>query len=267
MKKPLLVLSLLAFSLPFGCKVEEDTPPDPLAKASGFCDAWAKNACQADVLMYCNAPEAADCESTQSDFCRGIVPENYTSSKYASECLKAVKAAYKDATLTAAEIDIVIKLGAPCDKLSKGSSADGEACEKNDDCNTAGGFGCIIKADETEGTCGKPEEVGPGEACDGPTQVCGEGNFCNGENCVAYKKTGGSCEGDYQCKPEDHCLIDDSVDPKAGACEVRAELSADCASDDDCQSHLCVMPSGETVGKCASTIRLSVSEPLCENLR
>ena len=85
MKKSLLVLSLLAFSLPFGCKVEEDTPPDPLAKAEGFCDAWAKNACQPDVLKYCNAADAADCQSTQSDFCRGIVHEDYPSSQQATE--------------------------------------------------------------------------------------------------------------------------------------------------------------------------------------
>jgi hypothetical protein len=267
MKKPLLVLALLAFSLPIGCNVEEDAPPDPLAKAAGFCDAWAKNACQTKVLEACNTPDVADCESSQSAFCLEIVPENYQSSKYASECLNAVKAAYKDADLTAAEIAVVIKLGAPCDKLSKGSSSDGEACEKNDDCNTAGGFSCIIKLGEAAGTCGKPEEVGPAEACDGPTQVCGEGNYCNGENCVVYKKTGGPCAGDYQCKPEDHCVIDDTVDPPTGACEVRAELSADCESDDDCQSRFCMVASGETVGKCASTIRLSISEPLCDNLR
>jgi hypothetical protein len=266
MRTPLLTLVLLAFTLPVGCKVEEDTPPDPLAKASGFCDAWADNACQQEVLDACNAPSKEDCVSSQSDFCRGIIPENY-SSAHASECLNAVKAAYADANLTADELQVVIKLGAPCDQLSKGTSTDGESCSKNDECDTAGGFSCIIKLGAAEGACAKPEEVGPGEACDGPAQVCGEGNFCTGEYCVVYKKTGGACEGDYQCKPEDHCVLDTTADPVTGTCEVRAKLSAACVKDDDCQSHYCVVASDETEGKCASLIRLSLNEPLCENLR
>jgi hypothetical protein len=265
MKKSLLALVVLAFTLPVGCKVEDDAP-DPLARRTGFCEAWAHNACQPLVVEDCNT-SAEDCEATQSDFCLSIIPENYYSSKHATECLGAVKAAYKDGDLTAAELSIVIKLGAPCDKLSKGTSQDGESCEKNDDCDTAGGFTCVIKLGAASGTCAEPQEVGPGEACDGPAQVCGEDNFCNGENCVAYKKTGAACEADYQCKPEDHCVIDATVDPPAGTCEVRAEASADCSSDDDCQSHLCMVASGNTEGKCASLIRLSLNEPLCDNLR
>jgi hypothetical protein len=265
MKKSLLALALLAFTLPVGCKVEDDAPPDPLARRTGFCDAWAHNACQPLVAEDCNTTVEA-CEATQSDFCLYLVPENY-SSKHASECLSAVKAAYKDGDLTAGELAIVIKLGAPCDKLSKGISEDGESCEKNDDCYTAGGFSCIIKLGAASGTCAEPEEVGPGEACDGPAQVCGEGNFCNGENCVAYKKTLAACEGDYQCAPEAHCAIDATLDPPMGTCQVRAEASADCSTDEDCQSHYCVVQSDETVGKCATKIRLSLNEPLCDNLR
>jgi len=266
MNKSLLALALVTLTLPFGCKVEDDTPPDPLAKSTGFCDAWAHNACSAEVIADCNAPSAGDCESTQSDFCRGIIPENY-SSKHATACLNAVKAAYKDGDLTAEELQVVIKLGAPCDQLSKGISGDGESCAKNDECDTADGYACVIKLGASEGTCAKPEEVGPGEACDGPAQICGEGNFCNGENCVAYKKTGGSCEGDYQCKPEDHCVIDDTTDPATGTCEERTVVSGACKNDDDCQSHYCVVASGETEGLCASKIRLSLNEPLCNHLR
>jgi len=266
MRTPLLALVVLAFTLPVGCKVEDDTPPDPLAKASGFCEAWAESACQDEVLSACQAAEQADCLSTQSDFCRGILPENY-SSEHAGECLKAVKSAYEDADLTAEELAIVIKLAAPCDQLSKGSSTDGETCRTNDDCDTADGFSCIAKLGAATGVCAKPEEVGAGEACDGPAQVCAEGYFCTGENCVVYKKTGAACEGDYQCKPTDHCVIDAAADPVAGTCELRAKVSAACAKDDDCQSHYCVVASGETEGLCASLIRLSQHEPLCENLR
>jgi hypothetical protein len=266
MRTPLLALVLLAFTLPVGCKVEEDTPPDPLATAAGFCDAWAESACQKDVLDACQADTKEDCLSSQSAFCRRLIPDNY-SSEHASECLKAVQAAYEDADLTAEELAIVIKLGAPCDQLSKGTSSDGEACEKNDDCDTAGGFSCITKLGATAGVCAKPEEVGAGEACDGPAQVCAEGYFCTGEYCVVYKRTDGVCEADYQCKPADHCVIDATEDPATGTCQLRGKLSTACAKDDDCQSHYCVVPSGKTEGLCASLIRLSQSEPLCENLR
>ena len=194
------------------------------------------------------------------------MPENY-SSEHATECLNAVKAAYEDADLTAEELQIVIKLGAPCDQLSKGTSSDGESCSSNDECDTTTGFSCVAKLGASKGTCVKPEKVEAGEACDGPAQVCGDGYFCTGENCVVYKKTGGTCEGDYQCKVEDHCVIDDTTDPATGTCEVRAKVSAACVKDDDCQSHYCVVASGETEGLCASLIRLSQREPLCENLR
>jgi len=266
MRTPLLALVLLAFTLAVGCQGEEDAPPDPLAKPAGFCDAWAESACQDKVLDACQAADQADCLSTQSDFCRDILPKNY-SSEHASECLKAVKSAYEDADLKAEELAIVIKLGAPCDQLSKGSRTDGETCEKNDDCDTAGGFSCIAKLGAAAGVCAKPEEVGAGEACDGPAQVCAKGYFCTGENGVVYKKTGAACEGDYQCKPTDHCVLDTTADPVAGTCELRGQVSAACAQDDDCQSHYCVVASGETEGLCTSLIRLSQHEPLCKNLR
>ena len=266
MKTPLISLFLLALTLPLGCTVEKETPPDPLATRVGFCKAWAENACQPTVLEDCNVPSAEDCQDKQSDFCLGIIPESYTS-KLAKQCLAAVKAAYKDGDLTAEELAIVIKLGAPCDQLSKGIASEGESCEKNDDCNTAGGFSCVIKPGATDGTCGMPEEVGGGDACDGPAQVCEAGYFCDGENCIAYKKTvTGVCEGDFQCKPEDHCVAD-PTDETTSNCQARADLSDDCTSDQDCQSGYCAIAQDAASGKCANKIRLSLNEPLCDNLR
>ena len=99
MKKSLIALFAVILTLPLGCKVGEDTPPDPLAKREGFCKAWAENACQKDVVDFCNASSVEKCVSTQSDTCLGIIPENY-SSNHAKDCLTAVKAAYKDAVLT-----------------------------------------------------------------------------------------------------------------------------------------------------------------------
>lgn len=263
MRKPLIALCLLTLTLPFGCKGEEEAPPDPLARREGFCEAWAESACQQSVVEACDTGSIEGCVDRQSDYCLSLIPEAY-GSKHAKECLAAVKAAYKDADLTADELEIVLKLGEPCDKLSKGLNEEGEACERASDCDTTSGFTCVIKLGAAEGTCEKPEEVAAGNDCSADSAVCAEGYYCNGDNCVSYKQTGRPCDGDYQCKPEDRCVIEAEGEP--GACTARAALNDPCASDDDCQSHLCVIESGQTEGECASRIRLSRHEPQCDHL-
>jgi len=205
-----------------------------------------------------------DCKATQSDFCLGIIPENY-SSKHASACLTAVKNAYKDASLSSEDIAIVIKLGDPCDQLSKGTSGEGESCMKNDDCNTAGGLTCVIKLGGDTGTCATPTEVGGGEACDLDDQVCSDGFYCDGANCIAYKKAGKACTADYQCTPETHCVI--PTDATEGTCDARLALNDPCAADAECASGYCAIAPKDTMGECASTIVLTRLEPLCLNLR
>jgi hypothetical protein len=262
MKKPLIALWFLTLTLPFGCKTEDETPPDPLARREGFCEAWAESACQQSVVDACDSGTIEDCVDKQSDYCLSLIPESYASS-HAKECLSAVKAAYKDADLTAEELQVVLKLAEPCDKLSKGISDEGDECTKADDCNTAGGFTCVTKLGAAEGTCEKPEEVPAGDDCSGDAAVCAEGYYCNGDNCVTYKKTGGTCDGDYQCKPEDFCVIETEGEP--GVCTARLALNEVCTADDDCQSHFCLIESA-TEGECASRIRLSRTEPLCDHL-
>ncbi len=264
MRKPLLTLCLLVFTLPFGCGVDEETPPDPLRNPEGFCKSWAESACQQKVVDNCNAPDIDGCIDSQQTFCLDIVPENYTS-EHAKACLSAVKAAYKDALLTAEEIAVVIKLAAPCDQLSSGTSSEGHSCEKNDDCETAAGLTCVIKAGGTSGSCEEPVEVGGGEACDQAEQVCSGNFYCDGDNCLAYKKTGAACEADFQCKPSDHCVI--PIDGTEASCEARLDRSEPCTTDADCQSLYCAIERGETEGLCADSIILSLHEPLCKNLR
>lgn len=265
MKKPLIALLLLGLCLPTACTIEEDPPPDPLAKSGGFCDAWAENACQTGVVKYCNAKSADSCKSTQGEFCRSIVPDNYDGA-HAQQCLDAVKAAYEDAELSPDELQVVLHLAAPCDQLSKGTRTSGQSCTSRDDCNTADGFDCIKKQGATSGICAKPEITAAGDDCSSPTQICKDNYYCNGENCVSQKKTGASCEGDYQCKSTDYCLRE-TADAETGTCELRADLGEACSRDADCQSAYCVIKSDATEGVCASTIRLSVTEPLCESLR
>jgi hypothetical protein len=264
MKKPLIALFALALTLPLGCSSEEDPPPDPLAQRSGFCQAWAERACQTDVVENCNANSVEDCQATQAELCRSLVPDSYASG-HAGQCLDAVGAAYADAKLTPDEIAVVTALAAPCDELSNGSVSDGASCSLDDQCNTSEGIHCIKKLGEAKGVCELPEEVGPGEACDGPAQVCKSGYYCNGENCVAYKKSGAVCEGDFQCKPQERCLKE--ADAETGTCDARLELNAACTSSDECASGYCAIADSADAGECASTIVLTRTEPLCKTLR
>jgi hypothetical protein len=262
MKTSLIAALLLGLTLPLGCTVEEDSPPDPLGKPAGFCQAFAESACQPKVVEYCNAKSTEACVATQIDFCLNIVPANY-SSAHAESCLNAVKDAYSDGDLSPEELAVVLNLAAPCDQLSKGTRSSGQSCSNNDECNTADGFSCIQKLGAAEGICGEAELIAAGEACDSPNQVCKEGYYCNGETCGVYKRTGNSCDGDYQCKPTDRCLKE--AEAETGTCELRADLNDPCTQNSDCQSGYCAP--GETENTCASTIRLSRTEPLCDNLR
>lgn len=265
MTKSLISLLLLAAALPLACSGEKEDP-DPLASRAGFCQQWAEKACSDAVIEACNANSVDDCRTSQAAYCIGLVPRNYTSSKYAHDCIDAVGEAYSDGDLSASELQVVTRLADPCDKLSTGTSDDGDSCDENDDCATVDGSVCIKKLGAAEGTCGVPEEVGPGDACDAPNQVCDSTHYCNGENCVAYKKTDtGTCEADYVCKPGDRCVI--ATDATTGTCQARMALNQTCTSDDDCESLYCAIAKGDTEGTCASKLRLGLNEPLCENLR
>jgi hypothetical protein len=261
-----MVLTLLALSLPLGCSGAEE-PPDPLAKPAGFCEAWGEAACQEKVVLNCDAASVDDCVATQSSFCLELIPAIYASGR-AEACISAVKSAYRDAILTAEEVQLVRSLAAPCDQLSGGTRDEGESCGNNDECNTARGLFCIKKGGATRGSCEKPEVMPPGEACDGAAQICEDGYFCNGENCVAYKKTGAVCDGQYQCSPEEQCLTTvDAEGVETSACTARLEANELCTGDADCQSGYCYMAAGATEGECASMIVLSRSEPLCDDLQ
>jgi hypothetical protein len=264
--RTLIALAALTLFLPFGCSSPEE-PPDPLANAQGFCQAWGETACQEAVVSACDAASVEACVMEQSAFCLDLLPTSYASAK-ANDCLQAVKDAYEDANLTATEIQVVRYLAAPCDQLSSGVRDEGESCGDSAECNSAAGFSCIKKLGASRGSCEKPELIAPGEACDGAAQVCEENYFCNGENCVAYKKTGAVCDGDYQCSPEDHCVTTVDADGvETSACTARLDVNEVCTVDDDCKSHYCLLPASGTEGECASMIRLSRSEPLCDDLQ
>jgi hypothetical protein len=248
-----LILALLfAFAL-LAC-AEEEKPPRSRAE---FCAQWAAAACSAEVVSVCNAENAEACRAAQEDFCRGAVPDTFIDD-HADECLDAVKEAYVDADLDSEELIVVRSLGEPCDRLALGTQDEGDSCDENNDCNTADGFECAIKSDSEGGSCELTEEVGRGEDCDEPQQVCPTGFYCNGENCVSADDLGEACATHDECGEEGFCN-------ELGECEERKSVSEACTEDAQCADGICYDFDGDR--ECTNRIRLGRTEVLCDDLR
>lgn len=237
---------------------------DPLATPDGFCTQWAKNACNATVVKDCQATSADACIATQKSFCLGIVPASGYSSKLAKACLTAVKDAYADGKLTVAERNTVVRLGAPCDQLSKGPGIAGSDCQDNTDCDTTIGLRCLMPeasdaGTSSFGTCEVPVIVGGGYPCTQPNQVCTEGFFCISGNCLAGKSLNDACSADQPCQTTFKC--------ETSVCVSKADTGSSCSTDNDCKTDMCIKGVGSSTGVCANEEPLTVIDQFCENLR
>jgi hypothetical protein len=248
----LLALSLVAFA----CASSDDDEPDT---ASAFCERWADAACSDEVVSACGAAGAEDCRAAQAARCLSELPSGTFSGERADQCLESIEAAYRDADLSSDELGTVLRFQAPCDQLIRGLAAEGESCTARADCNAPAGFDCVFKADAATGTCRRPASVGAGEDCSAPNAVCGAGFYCNGENCIAGENVGEACTSTRQCSSSSFCGLTSS-------CEARLPIDAPCGFDEQCNSGLCYRFS-PTEQVCADRVRLSRSEPTCDDLR
>ncbi len=248
-------LSVFALGLCFAVGCSSDA--DPEQTREGFCRDWATKACSAKVVSACQAESADACRLTQQAACQGVLPDGFVDDN-ADACLNAVGSAYKDADLDATELATVLRFGAPCDRLVRGGRASGDSCEATSECDAAAGFVCVIKGSETKGTCQKPRLVQPGLACEALQETCSEGFYCNGENCVAGEDTGNPCSTQQECGNEGYCAAD-------GTCAERFAVRTECTADYECLSGICFTFKDERI--CVNAIRLSPSEPLCDELR
>jgi hypothetical protein len=260
---------LLALALTH-CSATKDGPgagPNPLGTETGFCRAWAANACNQTVVDDCQAPDVDACLTAQAAFCMGKVPSGYEPDN-AQACLDRVKLAYDDAELSLEDIRVVLQFGEPCDKLIRGSAPQGGSCTQDTDCDTLSDHKCVIKAGETYGTCYEPVVVGGGRGCDAPEETCEDGFYCNGMNCVERLGPDAECTSDAECSAELRCVIGpaDDAGVSAGSCQPRNVLSAECTADAECQSGYCSIAPGEP-GLCADMVRFGLREPVCEDLK
>ncbi len=238
--------------------------PDPYATATEFCNEWGKAACTSQAVLGCTGEATLtdtltnNCVSSQQTFCEGLLPSTGYSSANAGRCLSAVQAAYSDGKLTALEIATVRHRGSPCNQLIKGAKTEGESCTVDDDCNTLSGYLCLIKGGA--GTCQIPTIADNGTSCEAADKACNAGFYCDGSNCVASKVVGGKCAEDFECASGLIC------DPDTLKCAAKVSPTM-CKADADCTTNVCDIPLGGDQGKCVSTIILSSSEGICEDLQ
>jgi hypothetical protein len=99
--------------------------------------------------------------------------------------------------------------------------------------------------------------VGAGLDCSADNAVCGDGFYCNGQNCIGGQAPGNPCVTDRECSNAGFC--------SSGTCATRLGVASPCTANAECQSGVCFdSPSGRV---CTDRLRLSRAEPLCEDLR
>jgi nitrous oxide reductase accessory protein NosL len=251
------VLLTLSVAVAFAaCSSSDDDEPDT---PRSFCERWAAAACSSDVVSACQAADTDDCRVSQTAFCLDQLPASGFSGARAAECVDAVEAAYEDADITADEIATVLRFAAPCDQLVRGQQGEGESCDASRDCDTPSGFACVFKGGSNQGTCQLPASVGPGEDCSATNAVCGPGFYCNGDNCIAGERVGDPCTSNEQCGLTGYCGL-------TSTCEARRAVDSPCGFDEQCATGLCYAFS-PTDQVCTDRVRLSRTEPLCEDLR
>lgn len=250
-----LVVATVAWAVT-SCGNDDDTTATLTREE--FCQQWAERACGDQVVSACQAQDTESCRASQRTSCLDLVPKTFSSER-ASECLAAVGDAYSDADLTGEELNTVLRLGVPCNRIVKGPIGKGGTCTEHANCDGPGGYLCVTKANAAQGSCQIPETVGAGLQCEAAQQICDAGFYCNGANCIAVKAVGQPCTDATECGAAALCSSD-------GVCTARLAVSAPCTSDEQCLSELCY-DFGGSGATCVDRLRLSPAEPACEKLR
>jgi len=247
-----------------GCSGTETTP-DPNATVSTFCENWGRQACSSKVVLACSGADklsstlTEDCVGSQQAFCEGLLPAKGYSSQNATQCLRAVQAAYADGVLSADEIAIVRHRGEPCNHLVRGPQGDGESCASDDDCDTLKKYLCVLKSGQ--GSCQIPTLADNGTSCAAPEAACNTDFYCGAdEYCVHVKDVGSACSASFECATGLEC------DPDTEKCVTRVAATS-CTADNDCTTKACDIPVGLTTGRCVKSITLSGSSKICEDLQ
>lgn len=236
---------------------------DPLATVDGFCESWAIRACSDDIESDC-AVDEEDCERAQKKFCKNLVDEEKYDRSGADQCLDDVRDAYLDGKLTAAERDIVMNLGRSCALVQNGEGETGDDCETDSDCDRNEDLVCIIRLGEPEGRCGEAKVVTGGKSCKDADEVCEDGFYCDGKNCLALPEQDEVCSESIPCGEGFRCLV--SKDPEVFECRPQLKVGdALCESDADCDSNICLRDGDKAF--CVKTIVFRPTDEVCDLYR
>lgn len=247
-------LAFLPF-VPLACGEDDEAPPETREQ---FCNRWAEAACSEDVVSACQAASADACRLAQEGFCLDLVPSGGFVPDQADACIDAVGNAYGDADLTASELNTVLRLGAPCDRLVRGPRGAAESCTSRLDCDAPAGYDCVFRGGAEAGTCQVPVDVEAGRDCSADNAVCPDGFYCDGENCVEGAEIGEDCARSEECR--------DGYCGAGGTCTAALPVDAECTTDEECESGVCyAFSDAERV--CTDRVRLSRTDPLCEEAR
>jgi hypothetical protein len=259
MRRSILALILLSAATS-SCSSDEEKA-DKYPTLTAFCEGWADAACSEKAVDNC-ASSVEACRPKQTSTCLTLVPPGF-SSQFAEECINAIAAAYADGVLEQAELEVVLKLASPCDRLANGPGKVGDPCTTDHECDRSADLSCVALPGEATGTCQKPVVVQAGFACGAPDQVCDEGFYCNGTHCVV-RLTSGACTAEEQCADAYTCDVPeangDAGAASAGTCVERLANGTACTEHADCKSGVC-----QSV--CVTKLNLSPNEPHCQTLR
>jgi hypothetical protein len=284
-----MTLALAATTALGGCVVTSETSDEPTGSGpsyphpseAAFCAALAAAQCTDQTVKACYlsddatlAEDRASCVAKRKvgTTCRESVTgtlasgAQYNPAQDTEGCIAAHTTIYADASLTNTEIETAIKT---CVKIFSGSSGANASCTQDYDCDTTADLRCILKPGQTTGTCAVPTEVGGGQNCMAPAAVCAETFYCDAAEgasgaCLEAPAQDGVCTAEKPCQPDFNCTAIDMEG--VGVCDAKLSNGEGClaAKPGECKGGFCNVASGQTEGKCASTLLLAQTSTSCD---
>lgn len=276
-----VVLGLTAAVATTGCSSSDDGPSGPNyahPSESAFCTALAEAQCSAEAVKSCYSSsdeslpdDTASCVDKRSavSLCRASVTggvdlgsPTYNPQVDTTACIDAHRGVYSDARLTMAELTTALET---CIQVFSGPGGNGAECGNDYDCSTTDELRCVRKPGAASGTCAEPVEIGGGEDCSAAEATCAEDFFCDADSsaCLKLKAADAACSATTPCLPDLLCAV--AAGDEEGVCEAKIANNQDCtlAEASSCEGGFCNAPSGQTEGKCASTLVLAQTSESC----
>jgi hypothetical protein len=207
------------------------TPPPPDQTVTEFCNDYAQALCQ--LATSCQF-DATACTTFQTGQCMTNVGAQQGGTRAYSQqngkqCIDLLNSKYGGNPTSISATDLA-SIQAICGKVVVGDVASNKPCTGDNDC--ANGLTCapygttMLCANVTQKNLGDPC-VDPGDQCQGDSYCAPQPGGAPPE-CVATPATGAACSAGITCGSSDHCV--------GGTCQARGDLSAPCATNDDCSS-------------------------------